>query len=132
MMEGLKIHKGSVLLVNRKVQVREWAGYLENNLEDLTYGLKNATILILAGRHGREDGAIGDVEYSETLKDEATGERKNILMYNHEGLVGSMSINTDPKYSSQPTLKRFHLDVAACSEASRLENETKNVFWHKL
>ena len=109
-MEGLKIYKGSVLLINREVQVIEWLDYLKDNLENLTDGLKNATILILAGRHGKEDGAIGAVEYSETLKDEATGERKNILMYNHEGLVSS--INTDPKHisQSQPTLKRIHLD----------------------
>ena len=88
MMEGLKIHKGSVLLVNRKVQVREWAGYLENNLEDLTYGLKNATILILAGRHGKENGTIGVVEW---------WKGENLLMRNHKGLV--RLVNTIQKVS---------------------------------
>ena len=82
-MEGLKIHKGSVLLMNREVQVREWIDYLKDNLEDLTDGLTNATILILAGRHGKKDGTIGVVEF---FKDEA-GEVKNLLMRNHEGLV---------------------------------------------
>ena len=82
-MEGLKIHKGSVLLMNREVQVREWIDYLKDNLEELTDGLTNATILILAGRHGKKDGTIGVVEF---FKDEA-GEVKNLLMRNHEGLV---------------------------------------------
>ena len=81
-MEGLKIHKGSVLLVNREVQVIEWLDYLKDNLENLTDGLKNVTILILAGRHGNEDGTIGVVD--------------DFIMFNHEGLV--CSFKSDQKF----------------------------------
>ena len=103
-MEGLKIHKGSVLLMNREVQVREWIDYLKDNLEDLTDGLTNATILILAGRHGKKDGTIGVVEF---FKDEA-GEVKNLLMRNHEGLVRLVNMYNS-KYLSQHNLESFHL-----------------------
>ena len=78
--------KSSVLLSSTEVQARQWMKYLKEHWKDLTIGLHNATILILAGRHGQESGAIGDAEF---FQDEATGEQKNRLMYNHERLVSS-------------------------------------------
>ena len=78
--------KSSVLLSSTEVQARQWMKYLKEHWKDLTIGLHNATILILAGRHGQESGAIGDAEF---FMDEATGEQKNRLMYNHERLVSS-------------------------------------------
>ena len=78
--------KSSVLLSSTEVQARQWMKYLKEHWKDLTIGLHNATILILTGRHGQESGAIGDAEF---FQDEATGEQKNRLMYNHERLVSS-------------------------------------------
>ena len=50
--------------------------YLKKNWKELTTGLHNATILILAGRHGDEDGSIGPTD--------------KFLMYNHQGVVCSL------------------------------------------
>ena len=87
-LSDLKVHKKSLLLSDRQVQAREWLKLLKKDWEDLTYGLQNATILILAGRHGQEDGAIGDAEF---FQDKTSGEKKNVLVYNHENLVCSFN-----------------------------------------
>ena len=71
--KNLIIVKNAVLLNKRRVQAREWLKYFKKNWNELTQNLRNATILILAGRHGNEDGTIGPVEEA--------------LMYNHERLV---------------------------------------------
>ena len=54
------------------MQSKDWLMYLKQHWKDLTVGLHDATILILAGRHGNEDGSIGDAEF---FKDEVTGEK---------------------------------------------------------
>ena len=92
----LKVHKKSLLLSDRQVQAREWLKLLKKDWKDLTDGLQNATILILAGRHGQEDGAIGDAEF---FQDKTSGEKKNVLVYNHENLVCSFN-----------TLNQKHVD----------------------
>ena len=65
--------KNAVMLNKRKVQAREWRNYLKKNWNELTQNLHDATILILAGRHGNEDGTIGPVE--------------EVLIENHEKQV---------------------------------------------
>ena len=57
--QNLIVQKGAILLNNRQVQVREWLDYLKDNWANLTESLRDFTILILAGRHGMEDGIIG-------------------------------------------------------------------------
>ena len=82
------MHRGQVFLYDPKTQVKEWITYLKENVEDLTDGLRNATILILVG-HGKEDGSIGVADFI----DEATGEVKDLLMRYHEELVRSFKTN---------------------------------------
>ena len=53
------VQKSAILLNNRQVQVRECLDYLIKNWASLTESLRDSTILILAGRHGMEDGIIG-------------------------------------------------------------------------
>ena len=79
---NLQVVKGAVLLNKEEVEARDWLVYLKANMKELIADLHDATILILAGRHGQETGAIGDVEYLEVK-----GEKLNIVMYNHERLV---------------------------------------------
>ena len=59
--------KCAVLLNKRKVQIREWRNYLTKRWETLTKGMKNATVLILAGRHGddHDDGKIAPIQGNE-------------------------------------------------------------------
>ena len=57
---NLKVLKYAVLLNKSEIQVREWRSYMEKNWAELTAHLRNATILFLTGRHGQEDGSIGD------------------------------------------------------------------------
>ena len=73
---NLRVYKGAVLLNKEEVLVLDWMGYLRNNWKDLTVGLRNATILILAGRHGDEDGSIGPTD--------------DFIMFNHQGMVCSL------------------------------------------
>ena len=60
--QNLISQKSAILLNNRKVQVQEWLNYLRDNWASLTESLRDFTILILAGRHGKEDGVIGPSE----------------------------------------------------------------------
>ena len=57
--------KCAVLLNKRKVQIREWRNYLTKRWETLTKDLKNTTVLILAGRHGEDDGKIAIIQGNE-------------------------------------------------------------------
>ena len=52
--------KGAVLLNKEKVSAHEWEEYVEENWERLSQRLENATVLIMTGRHGEEDGTIGN------------------------------------------------------------------------
>ena len=52
-----------MLLLNKKeVSPHEWKEYIEEHWERLSKNLKNSTVLILAGRHGKQDGTIGPYE----------------------------------------------------------------------
>ena len=56
---NLKAHKCAVLLNKRLVTEEDWMDFIEENWEDLTTNLRNETFVILAGRHGNQDGTIG-------------------------------------------------------------------------
>ena len=43
----------------QKVETIEWLHYVKNNWDRLTENLRDATILLLAGRHGLKSGRIG-------------------------------------------------------------------------
>ena len=55
----------AILLNKRKVQTRNWRIYLVENWKTLTKDLKEATVLVLAGRHGEEDGTISPFQGDE-------------------------------------------------------------------
>ena len=57
--DNFVIVKNAVLLNRKEIQAREWRNYIINNWNTLTEHLNNATILIIAGRHGKQSGAIG-------------------------------------------------------------------------
>ena len=57
--ENLQIQKSCILLNNGEVTAREWRAYIAKNWKELTHNLSNCYIVILAGRHGNEDGKIG-------------------------------------------------------------------------
>ena len=71
--QNLSAVKGAVLINKRQVQAQEWLNFLKRDFYNLTDGLYDATILILAGRHGEEDGSIGA--------------RQDIVIVNHQRLV---------------------------------------------
>ena len=57
--------KNAILLNRREVAAREWRNFILENWQKLTEHLENATILMIAGRHGKESGDIGP--YQDTL-----------------------------------------------------------------
>ena len=57
--------KCAILLNKREVQIREWRNYLTKRWETLTKDMKNTSILILAGRHGDDDGKIAPIQGNE-------------------------------------------------------------------
>ena len=57
--KNMYARKGAVLLNKREVQAQQWFMYFMQKFDELTSDLYDATILILAGRHGEEDGSIG-------------------------------------------------------------------------
>ena len=59
--------KSAILLSKDIVSVQEWKNYLQDNWDSLTKSLTNCTILILGGRHGKDDGKIG--EWQDGLKE---------------------------------------------------------------
>ena len=56
---NLKAEKSVVLINKRQVQAMQWLQYIKKHWYELTADLYDGTILILAGRHGLEDGRIG-------------------------------------------------------------------------
>ena len=56
---NLQSYKGAVLLNKHKVSTIDWLHYLRDNWNRLTGDVRDATILLLAGRHGLETGRIG-------------------------------------------------------------------------
>ena len=49
----------AVLLNKWEVATIQWSLYVRNNWDRLTENLRDATILLLAGRHGLKSGRIG-------------------------------------------------------------------------
>ena len=58
--DNLRMQKCAVLLNKIAAQAIEWRHFLEKRWDKLTEGLENTTILFITGRHGLEDGTIGD------------------------------------------------------------------------
>ena len=68
--DKIVIDKLSVITFNDEVNEMDFRRYLKKNWESLTLGLKNSTILLLAGIHGKESGVLGEVENIQTLKNQ--------------------------------------------------------------
>ena len=68
--DKILIEKLSVITFNDEVNEMDFRRYLKKNWESLTLGLKNSTILLMAGIHGKESGVLGEVENIQTLKNQ--------------------------------------------------------------
>ena len=68
--DKIVIDKLSVITFNDEVNEMDFRRYLKKNWESLTLGLKNSTILLMAGIHGKESGVLGEVENIQTLKNQ--------------------------------------------------------------
>ena len=64
------IEKSAVITFDNEVDEMAFRRYMKNNWENLTLGLKNSTILFLAGVHGEDSGELGDNEDIQTLKNQ--------------------------------------------------------------
>ena len=64
------IEKSAVITFDNEVDEMAFRRYLKNNWENLTLGLKNSTILFLAGVHGEDSGKLGPNEDIQTLKNQ--------------------------------------------------------------
>ena len=58
--ENLQIQKSCILLNTDQVTARQWRVYIATNWKKLTDQLRDGYIVILCGRHGEEDGQIGE------------------------------------------------------------------------
>ena len=68
--EQIVIEKSAVITFEDVVDEMAFRRYLKNNWENLTLGLKNSTILFLAGVHGEYSGELGPNEDIQTLKNQ--------------------------------------------------------------
>ena len=68
--EQIVIEKSAVITFEDVVDEMAFRRYLKNNWENLTLGLKNSTILFLAGVHGDDSGKLGPNEDIQTLKNQ--------------------------------------------------------------
>ena len=59
---SLQSYKGAVILERKVGGTRALSRYLSENWVKLTYNLIDATILLLSGRHGSENGRIGPID----------------------------------------------------------------------
>ena len=73
------IEKSAVITFDNVVDEMAFRRYLKGHWKDLTLGLKDATILFLAGVHGSNSGELGPNENIQTLK--------NQVIYNPEQLA---------------------------------------------
>ena len=71
--------KNAILLNRREVAAREWRNFILENWQKLTEHLENATIMLIAGRHGKASGDIGPYQDS--------------LLWTHEQQVKIMEKN---------------------------------------
>ena len=58
--KNLQIQKSCILLNNGEVSILKWRKHITKNWKELTHGLKDGYIVFLGGRHGKEDGQIGE------------------------------------------------------------------------
>ena len=64
------IEKSAVITFDNVVDEMAFRRYLKSHWENLTLGLKNSTILFLAGVHGSDSGELGPTENIQTLKNQ--------------------------------------------------------------
>ena len=64
------IEKSAVITFEHVVDEMAFRRYLKNHWKNLTLGLKNSTILFLAGVHGDDSGELGPNEDIQTLKNQ--------------------------------------------------------------
>ena len=64
------IEKSAVITFDNVVDEMAFQRYLKSHWENLTLGLKNSTILFLAGVHGSNSGELGPAENIQTLKNQ--------------------------------------------------------------
>ena len=64
------IEKSAVITFDNVVDEMAFRRYLKSHWENLTLGLKNSTILFLAGVHGSDSGGLGPTENIQTLKNQ--------------------------------------------------------------
>ena len=68
--DKIVIEKLAVITFDDEVNEMAFRRYLKKNWESLTLGLKNSTILLMTGIHGKESGVLGEVENIQTLKNQ--------------------------------------------------------------
>ena len=68
--EKIVIEKSAVITFDNVVDEMAFRRYLKGHWKDLTLGLKDATILFLAGVHGSNSGELGPNENIQTLKNQ--------------------------------------------------------------
>ena len=68
--EKIVIEKSAVITFDNVVDEMAFQRYLKEYWKDLTLGLKNSTILFLAGVHGSDSGELGPNENIQTLKNQ--------------------------------------------------------------
>ena len=68
--EKIVIEKSAVITFDNVVDEMAFRRYLKDHWKDLTSGLKNSTILFLAGVHGSDSGELGPTENIQTLKNQ--------------------------------------------------------------
>ena len=68
--EKIVIEKSAVITFDNVVDEMAFRRYLKDHWKDLTSGLKNSTILFLAGVHGSDSGELGPIENIQTLKNQ--------------------------------------------------------------
>ena len=68
--EQIVIEKSAVITFEDVVDEMAFRRYLKNNWENLTLGLKNSTILFLAGVHGKDSGELGPNENIQALENQ--------------------------------------------------------------
>ena len=64
------IEKSAVITFDNVVDEMAFRRYFKDHWKDLTLGLKNSTILFLAGVHGEDSGKLGPNEDIQTLKNQ--------------------------------------------------------------
>ena len=77
------IEKSAVITFDNEVDEMAFRRYLKINWEKLTLGLKNSTILFLAGVHGEDSGKLGPNEDIQTLKNQVRIIQSSLDIFEH-------------------------------------------------